>query len=346
MKKYLLIIIILFIGCREEITIDLPNPTEQMVVQGSIEPGFPPYIILTKNQGYFDPIDNNTYDDLFIKDSTIVVWKKNNDGSIDSVQLHQLPPPLDSIPIYTDLEYLNNPFSEYEFSEEGNSYHLSIKWNQMEITSTTTIPYSTPLDSIWIAPTDNTNDKPFRFEIRATYSDPDTMGNNIFIRSKRIEHWIRDTLANYYPENNLIPDIDESLILVDCGSDILINGSTFETFFPRPIKGSFPTGDYNTSHYKRYQDSTTSGKDSVFTPHDILILKFCQVDESSMRFWRGIVRNITSGGNPFAEPMNLPSNINGGLGIWTGYGTRYYKIPIVKDTTIFEDYIPDIVDIF
>ena len=61
-----------------------------------------------------------------------------------------------------------------------------------------------------------------------------------------------------------------------------------------------------------------------------------------MKFWRGIVRNSNSGANPFAEPMNLVSNINGGLGSWTGYGTKYYLIPILKDTTIVEEYYPNI----
>ena len=65
-----------------------------------------------------------------------------------------------------------------------------------------------------------------------------------------------------------------------------------------------------------------------------------------MKFWRGVVRNSTSGANPFSEPMNLVSNINGGLGSWTGYGTKYYLIPILKDTTIVEEYYPNIFDVF
>jgi hypothetical protein len=44
--------------------------------------------------------------------------------------------------------------------------------------------------------------------------------------------------------------------------------------------------------------------------------------------------------------MNLVSNINGGLGAFTGYGAVYYKVPIIKDTTIFEEYTPEIIDIF
>ena len=58
------------------------------------------------------------------------------------------------------------------------------------------------------------------------------------------------------------------------------------------------------------------------------------------------MRTFTNNGNPFTEPMNLVSNINGGLGVWTCYGSVYYKVPIVQDTVIFNEYSPDIMDIY
>ena len=58
------------------------------------------------------------------------------------------------------------------------------------------------------------------------------------------------------------------------------------------------------------------------------------------------MRQFATNGNPFAEPINLVSNINGALGAFTGYGAVYYKIPIIKDTTIFEEYTVEIIDIF
>ena len=65
--------------------------------------------------------------------------------------------------------------------------------------------------------------------------------------------------------------------------------------------------------------------------------------------WRGLVRQFSSGGNPFSEPMNLPSNINGGLGTFTGYGAVYYQVHILEETTIDgidDEYSPSIIDIF
>ena len=337
MKRYFLYfftISVLF-SCRKEISIDFPDVPDKLVVQGAIEPRFPPYIILTRNQGYFETIDNSTYNNLFVSDAQIIVFKLDGNEIIDSVELNQ---EFDTIPIYTNL------VCPEDFSQEGYRYNLQIKWNDNIITSTTTIPYSTPLDSIWIEETENTQDNKYKCEINAKYTDPDTIGNNILIRSKRVEHWKIDTLTT---PPTLTNERDNSLLLVDCGPDILINGESFETYFPRPSEeGGFPSGSYRTSKYKKYQDTTTIGQDSILIPEDLVLIKFCQVDLAAMKFWRGVVRNSTSGANPFSEPMNLLSNINGGLGAWTGYGTRYYLVPILKESVIIQEYYPNILDIF
>ena len=65
-----------------------------------------------------------------------------------------------------------------------------------------------------------------------------------------------------------------------------------------------------------------------------------------MKFWRGLVRQAGTNGNPFAEPMNLTSNINGGLGVFTGYGAVYYTVPILKDTSLTKQRETTIFDIF
>ena len=183
-------------------------------------------------------------------------------------------------------------------------------------------------------------DKDFKCDIRAIYSDPAGEQNNVLVQSKRIEHWKRKTdesgdSCNLENKNELI------FKLIDAGSDILIDGESFETYFPRPKEGGFPTGSYNSYHTKECDDGSI-----LEFPADVVLIKFCQIDEPSMKFWRGLVRQAGSNGNPFSEPKNLVSNINGGLGVWTGYSPAYYKVPIIKDTTIFEEYSPDKLEIF
>ena len=336
MKRYLFLISIIFLSCQEEITLDLPQAGSKMVVEGSIENGFPPYVVLTNNQGYFEKIDSDTYNKLFIDDAIVKVWAYNNNGTKDSIMLEQLPPPYDSIPIYTDINLINNPGLEM-LGEVGKTYYLEINWNNQIITSETTIPKPTKLDCLWVEQSETAN-KEFKCDIRAIYSDPFDEQNNILIKSKRLQHYEKNkedtTLCKV--ENNA----DLPFKLVDAGSDILINGQSFETYFPRPSENGFPTGKYNAYHTKVCDGDTLEFKE------DIVLIKFCQIDEPSLKFWRGLVRQAGTNGNPFSEPMNLVSNINGGLGTFTGYGSVYYKVPIIKDTTIDQEYVPGITDIF
>ena len=72
MKRFIYIFLI-FISCQEEITLDLAQVNDKLVVEGIIEPGFPPYVILTKNQAYFAQIDTTTYSNLFVTDAVVTV---------------------------------------------------------------------------------------------------------------------------------------------------------------------------------------------------------------------------------------------------------------------------------
>ena len=343
MNKYLLFISIILLSCQEEITLDLPKADDKLVIEGSIENGFPPYIIITKNQGYFDPIDSETYNNLFVNDiESVEIWYNDNDGvKLESVILEQITI-FDSLPpIYTDIDYLisldenGDPSSAYDFSQSGRTYYLEIKWNDQIITSSTTIPEVTPLDCLWVEKSEN-NDTEFKYDIRALYSDPIDQNNFILVKSKRMQHFgYKDSL-----ECDVKNRKDFSLKLLDVQSDILINGQTFETYFPRPKESGFPYGSYNTNRIEICDDDTLVFKE------DIVLIKYCQIDEPSLKFWRGLVRQAGNNGNPFSEPMNLVSNINNGLGVFTGYGSVYYKVPIIEGTTIDSVYNATILDIF
>ena len=130
MRK-LLFIFLCFLSCQDEISLEFPIESQKLVVEGGIEPNMPPYVILSKNQGYFDEINANTYNDLFVYDAEVVVWTLDENGVADSVYLQPLPPPLDSIPVFTDINYLfsltNPPYANsngYPFSKENKTYNL------------------------------------------------------------------------------------------------------------------------------------------------------------------------------------------------------------------------------
>jgi len=347
MNKYLLLISIILFSCQEEITLDLPKADDKLVIEGSIENGFPPYVIITKNGGYFDPINSETFNNLFVDDiESVEIWYNDNDGvKLDSVILEQITF-FDSLPpIYTDIDYLTSldengvPPSQYDFSKSGRTYYLEIKWNDQIITSSTTIPEVTPLDCLWVEKSEN-NKEEYEYDIRGLYSDPADQDNYIIVKSKRVQHFEYKDSLECLAAN--IPD--GSLKIIDAGSDILINGQSFETYFPRPKNKGFATGNYNAYHTEICDEDTLEFKE------DVVMIKYCQIDEPSLKFWRGLVRQVGNNGNPFAEPLNLVSNINNGLGVFTGYGSSYYIVKIIENTVVEDPYTIEkglnILDIF
>ena len=146
MRKYLIYFTsFILLSCQEEITLELPQSQNKLVVEGTIEANFPRYIILTKIQGYFDVIIENTYNNIFVTDvDTVKIWYVKDDGSRNTIYLEKILG-IDSLPpIYTDLSYFENP-DNYEFSQQERTYYLEIKWNNQIITAQTTIPKPTPI---------------------------------------------------------------------------------------------------------------------------------------------------------------------------------------------------------
>ena len=201
MKDYFFIILILLSSCEEEITLNINQGSQTLVVEGAIEPGFPPYVILTKNQGYFDPVNMSTYENFFINSAEIKVWTNNLDGSSDTVHLSFIS---DSLPVFTDIAW--NPYN-YTFSQVGKTYFIEIKWDDKVITSHTIIPNPTPLDCLWVEESP-TGLKDWECDIRALYSDPPGIQNNILIKSRRLEHYEKDSISgelDTIPDDKLLP---------------------------------------------------------------------------------------------------------------------------------------------
>ena len=121
MKFYLFILTCFILySCEEEITLNLPQAEDKLVVEGFIEPGFPPYITISKNEGYFDPISSSYPSNIYIDNvDSIVVWYYSDDGTKISKEL-KIISDLESIrPIYSvdDYDFIMGN-SNYDFSRE------------------------------------------------------------------------------------------------------------------------------------------------------------------------------------------------------------------------------------
>ena len=62
MKKLVYILcVLLLMNCQKQIEFDLPSVEQTFVVEAVVESGLPPRVIVTNTQGYFDPLDSNSF---------------------------------------------------------------------------------------------------------------------------------------------------------------------------------------------------------------------------------------------------------------------------------------------
>lgn len=64
-----------------------------------------------------------------------------------------------------------------------------------------------------------------------------------------------------------------------------------------------------------------------FSVNDTVNLKLCTMDQTVFNFWNSLNSELLNTGNPFASAnFHVLTNVDGGLGIWAGYGVNTYRI--------------------
>ena len=69
--------------------------------------------------------------------------------------------------------------------------------------------------------------------------------------------------------------------------------------------------------------------DPYFKSNDIVHIRFCTLTQKGWEYWSDFeeIQSLTQ--NPFFPiTTDIRSNIKGGLGYWTGYGSNYYTLEI------------------
>ena len=319
-RIYILVFFIVFSSCDKEIEVNVGLSATQLVVEGYIQQEYPAYVILTRSENYFNEVSANTIDNISVKDAEVFV--ERNDGIIHKLTylsnniLDSLPD-FDTFMLPLNGLYLDMNYQQDQFSQIGYKYKLHIYWNGDTITSSTSIPPQYPIDSVWVESKDTIEDL-FKCYIWARINDPDTANNSMLVHYKRDLGW--------KPMDSLFIPTAISL-----RSDKLLNGESYEAFYSR--SGRFDEEDGVLLPFNG--DRVVDGE---FVQKDIVMLRISHIDYDSYKFWRSVERSQSTNGNPFAEPMNLFSNIDGGLGIWGGYGVSYFYIPIIPDTVIYDTY--------
>ncbi len=289
---YAFIFIIVFSGCEKEITVDLPQPESKIVIESAIEEGQYAWAFITRTAAYFARVDSSIIMNMIVTNATVVV----SDGIVnDTLQL--------TIDPYT-FPYLKYVGSIIK-GEAGKQYWLTVHVEGKTYTAVTTIPNSVPFDSLKFKPDKNQDSLGF---IWIYLRDPDTLGN--YYRGFTKVLGKDSVFLHPYPS---VTD------------DRFFNGQTVEY---QLYRGRNPLED------NLYNDN---GLDSAgvarwyFRKGETVVVKVAQIDAKHYSFWYSIEQQFMTDGNPFASPITIRSNIQGGaIGVWGGYGVYIDTLKIPK----------------
>lgn len=300
-------------ACQKEITVDLPEAKEKICVDGRIEPGAPPYVILTNSTPYFGPTDISSLQNMFLHNAVITVSNGINVATLSEYCTANIPDSL--LPLVAgftgvDTASLKNfnyclytTFDQSVWGETGKTYSLKIDINGKTLTSSTTVLQSIPLDSVWYKYEKANADGDSLGFVWAHHTDPPEPGNAY--------RWLAKRLGKDF---SFIPPPGAAF------DDKFINGQQLDFAYNRGhVMNSTAPEDNNEEH-------------GYFKIGDTVIIKYCTLDRPAFDFFRSLDVVIYNEGNPFSSPSSVASNIfpkGEALGIWCGYG-------VSLDTVIFK----------
>ncbi|MDQ3050344.1 MAG: DUF4249 domain-containing protein [Bacteroidota bacterium] len=155
-------------SCEKDITVDLPDPEIQLVIEGYINTGGPAYVFISNTAAFFAPVDSLSLLSATEKNALVIV----SDGVISDT----LVPPVPGIGYF----YISPTL----IGEVGKTYTLSVRTQSGKIaTAITSISPPVTLDSIWFQ-RQSANDT--LGWIWARLSDSPLPGNNYRWFAKRL----------------------------------------------------------------------------------------------------------------------------------------------------------------
>lgn len=278
-------------SCERDIDLDLKEEEPKLVVEGTIENGEPPIVVLTNSLNYFSTITPAQLTQSFVRGADVFIS--------NGTRTHKLKE-------YT-VPLVGNFFVSYYSTDSSNlataivgefnkTYSLRIVASNQEYTATTTIPNLTKrIDSMWYKA-----------------GPPQLDSNKVIVMIKATDPPGFGDYVRYFTKRNserFLPGLNSAF------DDLFVDGTTYELQVGAGV-------DRNTS---------ISEDDLFFNKGDTVTLKLSNIDKATYDFWRTIEFAYQAVGNPFSTPIKVSSNIKGNaLGYFGGYASQYRTIIIPK----------------
>lgn len=296
------VLLLLAWSCEEEFIPPDVDSEPQIVVEGYVEASgdqsAPPYVILTRTLPFFRDLDSSQFADFFVHDAEVTVDDGTSLVSLVELCLNDLSPEQIALAqsfLGENVNVVNANFCVYldptlsMFGEEGRTYDLSIRAEGKELRATTTIPVHAPLDSVFFAEPPGTLDRPDLKQMQIVLNDPP--GPNFY------RYFVSVNRGGFRRDDFSVLD---------------------DPFFDNrevTIPLNQPLAD--TANF----DLATFG---LFTVGDTATLKWVTFGEPSFNFWNTIEFAAANQG-PFSNYTIIETNVEGGLGIWSGQSASYYE---------------------
>ncbi len=211
---FLIISAVCLSSCRKDVQLELPEYTQKVVIEGSIETGEPALVFLSYSTPYFEDFDFSDPQQVFIKGARVVLS--------DGLQTDTLTEPAPS----TGYLYVGTSIR----GAEGRSYTLQVTVDGRSYQTSTTIHEPVPLDSLYFK-----GERDSLGFVWQRFTEPKGTGQAYRWMAKRIG---RD---QYYsaPFNSVF-------------DDKFIDGTSFEFAYDRgrqPLDSS--NVDFERGYYKR-----------------------------------------------------------------------------------------------
>lgn len=291
----LLLLAGLYAGCEKEVNIDIVNGKPQIVVNGFIETGQPPVLLLSRSFGYLSTFDQSTIANNFVHDARITV---SNGSREVSLREYEIDTGSDFRFYIYSIDSADQQARTF-LGRVNETYTLTVIADGKTYTSTTRIPDCRPPDSLAaLLPDEPDLKKPTARVLNLYYSDPDTPGN----------------CYRYFTS---------------------LNGSPFHTASTSVFDDALVGNTGSTARLPLFlgYDRSTASNDSTgyLFPGDRVTLKWCAIERPVFNFYTTFEYTISNVGNPFTTPINVRSNITGGgLGVWAGYGATQMTLVVPR----------------
>jgi len=271
------------ISCERDIDIDLGESGVRIVVEGAIESGEKPRILLTRSRGFFDqvPIDSLEFiTKTLVLDAEITI----SDGSItENMQLtfaNEYP-----FIFYT---------SQNMIGQVGKTYTITINADGKTLTASTHIPPALQIDTTFFGLNIFDQEEDSLGFVFLRYKDPDTLGNayRLFLR--------RNSYPSFLPARGSVSD------------DRFSNGLNIEFFAGNPLPPFTGFGDATSEDFFFKLGDTIYTKFCTIGKREF---DFFTTLESA------VSSNGNPFAVPVLIKSNIKGE--GGVGVWCGYGVTY-----------------------